>query len=310
MSRLALVFPTISLCLLSTGCLNNRYVAPVTTFHNSTTQTITTISAFYSSRNSFETAIYLSDLANDPTQPVQTIDAQGRPTPLGTPVFSPASIKARLDALQLVGVYATRLNDLANSSAPADFATQATALGTSLTGLTKTFQDLGANDATASSYVGPIASLVGTIGKMYLQGKRDQLVKEAVHEGGPKVNEILSMIKDDLDKIFTIEVITAANQELAQKIVAYNTDRSTLSLDQRVARLAEIQVAAQTASSATTSAPSLLVASMLSANNALLASANAPKKDKQITLASLNDALSAWTGQIQSLATQIKSLSK
>lgn len=297
-------------CALLSGCLNNRYIAPVTTFQSSTNQTISVISAFYTSRNSYETKLYLDDIAADPTLTVAATDAEGHPTPLLKPVFSPESIKARLDALSLVGVYASRLYALANTSAPADFATATTALGTSLTTLNTTFQSLGAKDSTANLYVGPISSLIGTIGKIYLSGKRDEQVKIAILEGGPQVNIILSQIKDDMDKIFSIEVITGANQELATKVMAYNRDRANLAYDQRVARLASIAAASDAAASATASAPSKLVAAMMEANNALLKSAAASKQEKQISLTSLNDALGAWVNQIQTLAAQIKPLVK
>jgi hypothetical protein len=300
-------------CVLLASCAGNRYIAPVTAFQTSTSQTISVISTYYESRNSYETQLYLNDIANDPTLAVATIDATGHPTPLVQTIFSPAQMKARLDALSLVGVYATRLHDLANTSAPADYATAATALGTNLTSLNTTFQKLGVAgaDATASSYVGPIASLVGTIGKIYLSDRRDKLVKIAIQEGGPQVNILLNLVKTDMDTIFSLEAITGANQELATAIVAYNKDRATLTYDQRVARLAVTSAAAAAASSATTSAPSHLVSSMMAANNALLKSA-APSnsKDKQMSLASLNDALSAWVNQIQTLATQIKPLVK
>jgi hypothetical protein len=297
-------------CLLLSGCFNNRYLAPVTTFQSTTNQTISVISAFYTSRNSYETQLYLSDIAADPTLTVATTDAAGKPTPLGRPVFSTASIKARLDALSLVGVYGSRLYALANTSAPADFSTEATVLGTSLSNLNTTFQGLGANDKTASSYVGPISSLIGTIGKMYLGRVRDAQVKIAINEGGPQVNIILSQIKDDMDDIFSAEVVTGANQELATAIIGYNRDRASLTYDQRVARLAAIAAAEDAATSATASAPSKLVSSMLDANKALLMSASASKKEKQLSLASLNDALGAWVSQIQTLATQIKPLVK
>jgi hypothetical protein len=310
MKRAKVGLLTVLGCMLLAGCLNNRYIAPVTAFQTSTNQTISVISAFYTSRNSYELRLYLSDIAADPALAVGAVDAGGHPTPLGQPVFSPASIKARLDALSLVGVYASRLYALANTSAPANFATASTALGTSLTSLNTTFQGLGAGDATAASYVGPISSLVGTIGKMYLSGQRDKLVKDAIQEGGPQVNIILSQIKDDMDKIFSVEAITGANDDLATAVVAYNKDRATLTYDQRVARLALISAASDAATSATTSAPSRLVSSMMDANNALLKSAAASKQDKQMSLASLNDALGAWVSQIQTLATQIKPLVK
>ena len=83
---------------------------------------------------------------------------------------SRASIKARLDALRLVSVYARRLADLAGSDAPTKFASNADVLGSTLTGLATTFEGLGGqNDSTAKVYVGPVASLVGLIGKVILE---------------------------------------------------------------------------------------------------------------------------------------------
>ncbi len=312
MGRIKVGFFAVLYCLLLSGCLNNHFIAPATTFRSSTTQTISVISNFYSSRNSYEAQLYLNDIANDPTLAVARIDAAGHPTPLMQTTFSPAQIKARLDALSVIGVYASRLYDLANTSAPTNFATAATALGTNLTSLDKTFQKLGATgDQTANSYVGPISSIVGTIGNIYLSEQRDKLVKVAIEEGGPQVNIILSLIKTDMDNIFSNEVITAANDELASDILAYNKDRANLTYDQRVARLATISAAAAAATTATASAPSQLVSSMMDANNALLKSATpSNKKDKQMTLAALNDALGSWVNLIQTLAAEIKPLVK
>jgi PBP1b-binding outer membrane lipoprotein LpoB len=59
-------------CVLLAGCAGNRYIAPVTAFQTSTNQTISVISAFYTSRNSYETQLYLSDIAADPTSEMIT----------------------------------------------------------------------------------------------------------------------------------------------------------------------------------------------------------------------------------------------
>lgn len=299
-------------CSVLTGCLNNRYITPVTSFQSSATQTISVISDFYSSRNSYEAQLYLADIANDPTLPVATKDTSGRPTPLMLSTFSPEGIKARLDAISLVSVYASRLYDLANTTAPADFENAATALGTNLSSLNTTFSKLsGTGDSTANSYVGPITSVIGTIGKMYLNGKRDSLVKTGIQEGATPVNAILLLIKSDMDNIFSLEAITAANDQLATDIVAYNTDRAHLTYEQRVARLNTIATAASVATSATASVPSQLVSSMIAANKALLKSAASTKaKDRQLSLSSLNDALAAWVTQLQTLSAQISPLVK
>jgi hypothetical protein len=296
-------------CIVLCGCAVNRYQAPVSTFRDKTHQTIGVLSDFYSSRNAYEIDIYLESVAADISLPVQTVDANGIPTPLGKPVFSPASMKARLDALNLIGAYAGRLYDLANTDAPTKFQSATTLLGQNLSSLDKTFQTLqGASDPTASKYIGPISSLIGTIGQMFLEHKRDELITKAITDGAPQVDVILSQIRDDMDRIFSLEVITGSNEKLATLMTAYNHDRGRLSFEQRTARLSEIKAAAAEASASVGSAPSNLVTSMMNAHEALVQVARSSKDAKPANLAALNSALEAWTTQIQSLASQVKLL--
>lgn len=301
----ALLIAMLFLC----GCLGNRYIAPATTFRDKTQQTIGVLGDFYSSRNSFEIEIYLQARAADKTLKVELTDSEGHQTPLGAPVFSPAGINARLDSLNLVGVYADKLYNLSNPDQNASFSTAATTLGASLSSLDKTFQKLqGASDPTASKYIGPVSSLIGTIGQMFLDRKRDELVTQAIRDGAPQVDAILSQIRDDMDKIFSLEVTTGANEKLATLIHAYNADRSTLAYEQRASRLAEIKAAADEAAASVGSAPSSVVTSMMEAHKALVKFANSPKNARPRSFAAFNTALDQWATQIQDVATQIKLL--
>jgi hypothetical protein len=295
--------------VLLCGCVGNRYLAPVTTFRDKTQQTIGVLGDFYSSRNSYEIDIYLQTIAADKTLKVEMADSQGHPTPLGKPVFSPAGIKARLDSLNLVGVYAGKLYDLTNPDQKTSFSTAATTLGTSLSSLDVTFQKLqGASDPTANKYIGPVSSLIGTIGQMFLDRKRDALITQAIHDGAPQVDIILSQIRDDMDKIFSLEVTTGENEKLATLIRVYNTDRGGLDFEQRESRLAEIKAAANAAIASVGSAPSSVVTSMMEAHKALVNFANSPKDARPRSFAAFNTALDQWATQIQSVAAQMKLL--
>jgi hypothetical protein len=301
----ALLIAMLFLC----GCLGNRYIAPATTFRDRTQQTIGVLGDFYSSRNSFEIEIYLQARAADKTLKVELTDSEGHQTPLGAPVFSPAGINARLDSLNLVGVYADKLYNLSNPDQTASFSTAATTLGASLSSLDKTFEKLhGASDPTANKYIGPVSSLIGTIGQMFLDRKRDELVTQAIRDGAPQVDAILSQIRDDMDKIFSLEVTTGANEKLATLIHAYNADRSTLDYEQRASRLVEIKAAADEAAASVGSAPSSVVTSMMEAHNALVKFANSPKNARPRSFAAFNTALDQWATQIQDVAAQIKLL--
>jgi len=299
----------VALTFVLVGCTANRYEAPVSSFRDKTQQTINVLSSFYSSRNSYEVDLYLQGVAADSSLPLQTTDAYGSPTPLGKPVFSPASIKARLDALNLIGVYANRLYDLVNTTAPSKFQSATTALGNNLSSLDKSFQNLqGATDPTASKYIGPISSLVGAIGEMFLDRKRDELITKAVRDGAPQVDLILSQVRDDMERIFSLEIITGSNEKLATLIASYNADRAKLNYEQRMARLSLIRSSANEVAASVGGAPIALVTSMMDAHKALVQEATAPAKAKATSRSALNGALDQWTNQIQTLSTEIKTL--
>ena len=248
----------------SCGCAVNRYQAPVSTFRDKTHQTIGVLSDFYSSRNAYEIDAYLLTVAADSKLEVLEKDKDGKPTPLGRPVFSPASIKARMDALNLIGIYASRLYELANTAAPVNFQSAATTLGDNLGSLDKTFQTLaGASDPTANKYVGPISNIIGLIGRLYLEHERDQLIKAAVADGAPQVDAILAQLRDDMDNVFSKEVVSGAKEKLATLVNTYNQEREKLNFEQRTARLSEIKAAAAEASASVGSAPANLVSSMM-----------------------------------------------
>jgi hypothetical protein len=293
------------------GCLTSRYLVPATRFRDTTQQTVSVLGALYSSRNSYEVALYLNDVATDPRLPIELVDKNGHTTPLGNPVFSPASVKARLDALTLVGTYAARLYDLASSQAPAQFETSAQALGSNLTALGSTFQSLDAKgDSTAIAYAAPVSALVGIVGEMYLAKRQDILITAAIEKGGPVVTTILGMLRDDMDGIFANQIVTGLNASLATLIQRYNIDRSTLSYEERKTRTAEITAVMNEEEVSMASAPASLVITMMEANNALIKLASGPSKDRQLNLAAVNSALDAWSAQIHTLVTQIKPLAQ
>lgn len=303
------VFFLITLSLALSGCLGNRYQAPIGSFRDRTQNTVGVLSDFYSSRNSYEIDVYLQAVAADASLPVQTKDAEGHPTPLGKPVFSPASIQARLDALNLVGAYAGKLSDLANPDSQTSFGSAATLLGENLSSLDKTFQTLqGRSDPTASKFIQPVSNLVGAIGQMYLDRKRDQLITQAIKDGAPQVDIILSQVRDDMNKIFSPEIVTGSSEKLALLIAAYNADRARLTYEQRVARLAGIKAAADEAAASVGSGPASLVTSMMEAHHALVQVAQSPRNGKPANFAAFNAALDQWTTQIQNVAAQIHTL--
>ena len=151
-----------------------------------------------------------------------------------------------------------------------------------------------------------MSTLVTAVGNMYLNHRRNQMVKDAILQGGPQVDSILARVKDDMNNIFALQVSTGASEQLATLVRAYNKDRAQLSYEQRVARLAEVKAAVESGTAAAVSAPAQLVSAMLTANDALLEAA----KQKHGNFADLNAALNTWSSEIETLAGEIQPLVK
>jgi len=304
--QLARLTATVALLLGITGCATNKYRAPIGAFRDDTQRTVGALRDFYQSRNTYEVDLYLNGVAADSTFEVLTADSNG-PTPLGAATFSPASMTARLNALDLVGAYASRLAALASSDAPARFRDAAGLLGTNLVSLDKTFQKLsGDSDPTASRFISPIASIVGAVGEMVLEHKRDELIAAGLAKGEGPVQEVLGLVRDDLDKVFSLQVATGEAERFATLVAAYNRDRSKLSYEQRKSRLEEIKAAHRTRMAVASAVPSALVTSMLDAHAALVALARSPRRPENF--AEFTDALELWASRVAFLSGQIKSL--
>jgi hypothetical protein len=293
--------------LCVTGCATNRYRVPVGSFRDDAQRTIGTLRDFYQSRNSYEVDLYLDGVAADSEQEVLTSDAAGQQTPLGKATFSPLGIAARLNALDLVGAYAGRLAALASSDAPSKFKDAASLLGTNLSSLDKTFQRLsGEADPTASKFISPIANIIGAVGEMVLEQKRDALIAAGIQKGEGPVNEVLGLVRDDMDTVFNLQVRTGEAERFATLVTAYNKDRSQLSYEQRKARLEEIKVAQRAKVAVGDAVPSALVTSMMDAHTALVELARSPRRPANF--ADFNDALALWASRVEYLAGQLRTL--
>jgi hypothetical protein len=159
--------------LAATGCATRDFSKPVSEFTGAMGQANGIIGGYFRGMNAFERDLYLRQVALDPRIDLASVDAAGRPTGL-LPRFSAESVKARLDAVRLLSAYGERLAALAGSDAPARFQAGSKVLGENLTSLSQTFHGLaGSGDRTAGQYVGPISTIVGTIGEMVLERRRE-----------------------------------------------------------------------------------------------------------------------------------------
>lgn len=289
------------------GCVKAQFADPIGSFSSSVSTSGAVVRTYYTELNKFERDVYLDDALYAATE-VGTKDANRKPTPL-MGQFSAASIKARTDSIALLGAYAERLASLAGSDAPKRFADGSAKLGANLTSLNKTFTDLAQNqdmpDTTAMNYAGPIGQLVGVVGRIVLEGERDQLVKIAISDGAPTVSKILDLLEHDL----TIVIIPLQKDELHKKlynrVTYYNAHRAE-PMPARKQMLDEIAKIAAEYDAAMTSNPANLIASMRAAHEALVAYAKSDKSPEN--LAGLVGALETFKNNVNEAADAVLAL--
>lgn len=296
--------PVLVVLTASWGCATAQWAKPIGDFQESIDGSVAVIGAYYEDLNGFERRIYLESAALNPSEEILFTGADGKPTPLAGRVFSAASIRARLDALRLVSVYGRRLADLAGSEAPTQFASNADVLGATLTGLSKTFQGLAGSDSTASAYVGPVSSLVGLIGQVVLEKRRDAAITLAIKDGDKPVTAILDQVERDLGAVVDPLRTTGEKLLLAELVNDYNTKRSTLSEDERRARIDRIAAASDAYFRALAANPAGLVAGVRDAHRAMVAYAASPRKPAN--LAEFAAALEVFANRVEAAAAAIR----
>lgn len=271
-------------CLVISGCVSADFREPVGGFTTAMTAANASVRTYFTDMNDFERRIYLKRVLYNDDLNVAAASADRLPTGL-TPVFSSASVKARLDSLSLLTVYGERLAALAGADSPARFQAGSAVLGENLGKLSTTFQKLAGAaepDPTAAKYVGPISTIVGVFGEMILEAKREAALKRAVNEGAPAVDAVLTQLDADLKTVVDPLVETGLLQQLSDAANYYNLNRSKLTFEQRQAILSEIDDIAQRYQAALTADPSEAIDGIRDAHAALVKYANSSRKPQDL----------------------------
>ena len=276
-----------------TGCVTAKFTKPVASVKSSIETTASAVGTYFSELNSFERELYLEERVFDPQLRVEKTDTDGKPTPLVGTIFATESIKARTEAISLLGAYANRLAELAGSDAPQKFSSAAQALGTNVTSLISTFDKLSTQDTTAKSYIGPLSQILEILGELYLEQKRDALLKRAIKDGAPQVTTILDLLDSDLQNVVVPLRQTGIAQTLAVRVNNYNNTKDTtgrtvdaavrrtsLSVAQRKELIDGIKSAAEQYDAFITSNPSEAISGIREAHSALLKYTDSNRKPK------------------------------
>jgi hypothetical protein len=302
-------FPILSLvtiALTAAACASAGWSGPIDDFKTNVDKSVGVVSDYYGALNDYERHIYLETAFVDPSLEIVAVDTNGAPTPLAGRVFSAEAIRARTDALALVGVYARRLADLAGSRAPAAFATNAEALGKDLSSLAATFSTLSESDVRAKPYIPPITTLVGVIGQVFLESSRERALQKAVSDGAPAVDQILRIIEEDLTAAVDPLRRSGEKQLLAQLVHDYNLNRQTWAEARRRRQITDIEKAAQAYSAALLFNPADVVSGLRDAHTALVAYAKSRKSPSDLAAAA--SAMEIYAQRVERAARAVQSL--
>ena len=273
------------------GCPARSLKEPIGKFQQNLDASGAVIARYYQEMNSYERARYLEIVLYDPELEVGFKGRDKKDTPLLGAIFSGPSIKARLDAVYMLGLYAQKLAALAGNEASAKASQGVQDIGSTLKDLPDTFKALAGEqvDVSAKDYIVPVTTVAGFLLQIYMEGQRDQALAAAIQKAAPAVNRILDLLEDDLQHSVARLRKSGALQSLSAKMAYYNQNRKMMPLEQRRLLLAEIDSAAQAYEVAQAFSPTDLVRGMRQAHQALLkyATATAGPQDQDELLASL-----------------------
>jgi hypothetical protein len=199
--------------------------------------------------------------------------------------FPPEAIQARMDAMKLIGLYGNRLAELAGTESPVIFENETAALGENIVNLAATFNKLSATgaDETAAKFIAPIGKLVGMVGRLFLERKRDKELIAAIREATPQITLITTQLESDFNKVLIDKKDTGMRATISLLVLNYNKMRAKSDRKTRRELLAEINGVVRSYELFKKANPAEIAQSMEEANQALLAYANSGRKDEDFT---------------------------
>jgi hypothetical protein len=290
----------ISSCLafvFISGCNTVDYRAPVTAYASSVSATSTIFTTYYSQQNTLARDHYLLRVKYDKS-PIYYI-APGSNDETGLLLkYSAGSLRARIQALNLIREFGVKLLSVINSTeaddAPRSIQSISTEYNASImllsneTGFFKTGKTI--SDATTS--------LVSSLSKLYINHKKNEAIKEAILSGGPAVNQILVSLKRDISALATqnkTDYLESA-KDITDRYNKQITDQS-FSDQQRNEILMQISKFYTLYENSLLTPPDTVFTALINANNELIEYANNPTGEGALN--KITASLSALNGTIK-----------
>jgi hypothetical protein len=228
MGRLAAAL--LALVVTLTGCKQAEYAQQTASFSDSVDKAVVGLRAMYTGINTADRQTYLVERLLNPAQPVGDVEAclaadgsvSSQQTLLVKPRFSESAINARVHLLELLGAYAKALAALASGSAPDDVATK---MGDLQTAFVQVGKD-AAVPANSLNSAGPLATIAGTLGKLYLERRRSAELTRIIHDADKPITDLLALLESDAG-IAHLALLSSTDDDYATWTNYYNRVRET-----------------------------------------------------------------------------------
>lgn len=274
------------LVVSAAACSTKDYGKATAEFQASTSTSAAALAKYFRDVNEVERDSYLLSRVYDPSKKIETYERDAvtnttLPTPLLYSYFSNESIQARVDALNLIGLYGERLVVLAGSTAPTQFAAQSVELNKPFKNLTARFKaesnaqkSDNAPASNADAYIDEVTTLIGLVGKSVLEHKRDAALNRHIESGHGAVAKLLDLLEEDVRYVLVDRTMLNRSSDAISIAQFYNKNRGIgqefAALEKRKKFMEEYKVILLRYDEAKAGNPLVLLMSMREANDALL----------------------------------------
>jgi hypothetical protein len=263
------------------------------------------LKVYYSGLNAQQRAVYLNRALYDKNFAVGVINESGANTTL-IETYPVKWVKAKIDTVNLLSLFGSRLVALAGSTAPEDITTGINTLGANLITLGDQIEGISISEKE-KMFAADVTSIVASLGGMYLDKKRDEMIKQALEVGYPAAMKALDYIEEDLPVIGAIQS-SGANLSLMSQVNYFNDKYAgkDLPLSEKRVVIDDISKSAGNISALYANRPDALVSAMREALMAVADYAKNPQAED--SLVRLTSAIETFNNRVAPIAESIKRL--
>jgi hypothetical protein len=176
--------------------------------------------------------------------------------------LSSEALEIKLELLGILSEYADAIAKISASKSPQKFQDNVSRLSAAFANIEGKFE----SSPSSTQYVGPLASIAGVLGKLYLENLQWNTIRDVIIKTSPEVDKLLGYLKTDLE--LAEKVYDTQFASTAKNLREYYNDRGrlTLSLTQRQEILKQLSAITKTRRLLASSSPSSSIENLIKVN--------------------------------------------